>query len=166
MAKSLKDLNCIYSQPLDDVQSLKKYIKSLNINSTLGFYNNHYVKIDGEYQTEIYPLPVLSFSLNRYKIDVGFEVANDVGYFAFLEICQMTQEQVLTFNFSLFENFDYYVYDTNEYLDDLYCGSIENTLSIIDKQPSDLTYSIAFEVKSIEEIKEIVDIIHNLKDQV
>lgn len=115
---SIKILNEIYTVINQKKKELTKVFHEKGILSRCGYYNQHSVKIDGEWITEEYPIPVITI---EQVGDLGIDLSH-----IFLEIV-VAREQALKFNFHKLEHFRYEVYGIENYLNDFYNDTIPLT---------------------------------------
>lgn len=111
----LKTLNEIYIEINQKKKELIHFFKEKGFQCRCGYYNQHSVKVDDEWITEEYPIPVISIE------DIG-DLGIDINHI-FLEIV-VTREQALTFDFGKFESYRFEVYGVENFLNDFYNNTL------------------------------------------
>lgn len=108
----IETLNDIYEPIYIIKSSLKSKLKSMNLEFTSGYYNNHSIRDDkGNWITEYYPIPVITVSS---LCDIGIDV-NSI----FVET-KMERSEAIKFDYSSFLPLKFEVYGTVDYLEDFY----------------------------------------------
>jgi len=115
----LNMLNEIYSEVNQKKNEMIHFLKENEFQYRCGYYNQHSVKVNDEWITEEYPIPVISI---EQVGDLGIDINH-----VFLEIV-VTREQALALDFGEFEPYQFEVYGVENFLNDFY----NNTLSLQD----------------------------------
>ena len=131
-------------------------LNSKSIECSLGFYNNHEIKIKNRFVKEIYPIPVISCKIHKVEIDIGFDVVSD-HYLGFLELT-LSKRDILNFDFSKFNNLDFEIYGFNNYLEDFYFGNVENAKQTISKSEEN-KFHIGINISNINQMKNILKVL-------
>ena len=111
----LKTLNEIYIEINQKKKELIHFLKENGFQYRCGYYNQHSVKVDEEWITEEYPIPVISIE------DIG-DLGIDINHI-FLEIV-VTKEQALAFDFEKFKPYRFEVYGVENFLSDFYNATL------------------------------------------
>ena len=125
MEKKIIEINNIYKNSLDIIDKICDFLSFKQLSYKLGFYNNHEIKIKNKFIKEIYPIPVVSFKINKSEIDIGIDVVNDDSYIGFIEFT-LSKSDILSFNFDKLKDYIFEVYGVENYLEDYYFGNVEN----------------------------------------
>lgn len=105
-------LNEIYGTLCEKAKLIKALLDQEGVKYTCGFYNNHYVKKDGAFVAENYPIPV--FSAENIG-DIGIDIDN-----VWLEIV-LPKEKALELDYAAICGFaGFELYGASDFLTDLY----------------------------------------------
>ncbi|ABX41361.1 DUF3201 domain-containing protein [Lachnoclostridium phytofermentans] len=107
----LKTLNEIYIEINQKKKELIHFFKEKGFQYRCGYYNQHSVKVDNEWITEEYPIPVISMEQIG---DLGIDISH-----IFFEIV-VTREQALTLDFEKLRPYRFEVYGVENFLNDFY----------------------------------------------
>jgi hypothetical protein len=108
----LNQLNCIYKPLWEKSVELNRDLQDLGYETSCGFYNNHSIKIDSDFYTEFFPIPVIFIEgIGDIGIDVDsiwFEVT-------------FSKEKALGLDYhSVAKDYRFEIYGVAGYLDDIY----------------------------------------------
>ena len=123
------ELNVFYKPLHQKGRKALSIIRGLGFNAKFGYYNLHEVLIEGEYQTEYFPLPEIKISGAGQSADLGISLDGT----AWLEIT-IKKETALSVCYSkLLETYNFEIYGANDYLTDFYhagmdCGNISHLI--------------------------------------
>lgn len=111
-------LNSVY-EPLDRTgRAVLNAVRELGYSASIGYYNLHEVKVDGEYQTEYFPLPEIEIRDERLNADFGISL-DRTGW---LEIT-VARETALSLDYEkLGCDWEIEVYGVGDYLSEYYYG--------------------------------------------
>ena len=115
---NIKILNEIYVKINKKKKELIQALKEKGISYRWGYYSQHSVKINEEWITEEYPIPVITID---HISDLGIDIPH-----IFLEIA-ITREQALKFDYHKLESYPFEVYGMENYLNDFYNTSLSFT---------------------------------------
>jgi hypothetical protein len=102
------ELNEIYSALNRKAEDIRAELRNAGIATTSGFFNNHFIKINGEYQAEAYPIPVISAG---GALDIGLDLAE-----CFAEL-HIPMEAAAALDYSaIFARYNAEVYGAEDYL--------------------------------------------------
>ena len=73
-------LNGIYKPLHEAGKILLRTIKDLGYEAKLSYYNMHYVKVDGEYQIEYFPLPEVGIEGVGFYGDFGISLDGSIWF--------------------------------------------------------------------------------------
>lgn len=103
-------LNEIYTPLAGRAEALTRRLKAAGYSVCMGWYANHSVKLEGKYETEVFPIPVVAVDGLG---DIGFDLDG-----VFLEL-QLPREKALDFDYGqLPEGAE--VYGAEDYLGNFY----------------------------------------------
>lgn len=111
----LKTLNDIYLEINQKKKELIHFFKDNEFQYRCGYYNQHSVKVNDEWITEEYPIPVISI---EQVGDLGIDINH-----IFLEIV-VSREQALVLDFEKFELYRFEVYGIENFLNDFYNNTL------------------------------------------
>ena len=116
MDKALfQQLNQVYAPLRSKALRLSGVLAKMGIEAKWGWYANHSVKVDGEYQTEEFPIPVVDVG---DLCEIGFNLDG-----CWLEF-QLPRAAALTFDWGRLPG-DAEVYGVENYLLDFYCAGMD-----------------------------------------
>lgn len=160
MEKKINELNNLYQSALDMVESVCNVLNSKNFDYKLGFYNNHEIKFKNQFIKEIYPIPVVSLKINKFEIDIGFDVATDIDYIGFSEFT-LDKKDILDFDFNALKNFQFEIYGFENYLEDYYFGDIIKTKQLI-SQSKETKFHIGVNIASLDQIEDLLKALEDI----
>jgi hypothetical protein len=111
----LKTLNEIYLEINQKKKDFIHFFKENGFQYRCGYYNQHSVKVNDEWITEEYPIPVITI---EQLGDLGIDINH-----IFLEIV-VTREQALELDFGKFEPYRFEVYGVENFLNDFYNSTL------------------------------------------
>jgi len=112
----INQLNDIYKPICDRADSISRDLQELGYTISIGFFNNHAVRIDGSFITELFPIPVISV---KRVGDIGV----DLDYVWFEVV--FSKEKALSLDYvSIAKEYKFEVYGSREYLKDIYNGQM------------------------------------------
>lgn len=161
MEEKIKEANKLYKPTLDIVEKFCNDLKLRKIGYTLGFYNNHELKIGKVFIKEFYPIPVVSLKINKYEIDIGFDIVTDKDYIGFIELT-LDKEKVLNFDYDKIKEFNFEIYGYENYLIDYYGGDVENTKRLIHNS-NEIKFHIGFNISKFSQVKVILGLLEKMK---
>ena len=107
-------LNGIYKPIWDRANDIGGDLQDSSYSIKKGFFNNHSVKIDGNFVTEFFPIPVITI---EGVGDIGVDL-DHVWYEAVL-----SKDKALTIDYSsLAKEYNFEIYGSRDYLKDIYNG--------------------------------------------
>ncbi len=109
-------LNGIYKPLHEAGKILLRTIKDLGYEAKLSYYNMHYVKVDGEYQIEYFPLPEVGIAGVGFYGDFGISLDGSIWF----ELT-VSKERALILDYKkLSQVAPIEVYGAQDYLADIY----------------------------------------------
>lgn len=127
-------------------------LKSAGYEPKHGFYNNHSVRIDGEFVTEYYPIPVISVSgIGDIGIDIDGITLEAV----------LTRQQALELDYEkLLDRYDIEVYGAEDFLSDFYNKSMSRVNIIKNIEASNETkICVLFKLGMAATAEELLEVI-------
>lgn len=153
--KLLEQLNGLYAPLSRKARELKKALESEGVPATWGWYAFHSVKLEGEYVTEEFPIPVVTAG---EVCDIGFDLDQ-----IFLEL-QLPRERALTLDWGKLSP-EAEVYGAEEYLEDFYHpgmdrGDIRRRI----EESGEATVCITWNFPNETGVEELLKAVHNALD--
>jgi len=157
MDSNFQLLNIIYEPVYKYIQSFLKVLTlQEGYECKWGFYNNHSIKKDGVWETEYYPIPVISIN---DLCDIGFDIDR-----TFVE-CKMKREKALEFQWELLLDYRFEVYGMEEYLKDFYNESLSmESISLKIKESMEQDIGITFHFGYLEDKVFLLELVKNLQE--
>ena len=110
-------LNSIYQPLCEKSQEIKRRLEEAGFSITSGFYNSHYIKCQGEYVREYFPIPVL------FVPGIG-DIGVDIDT-VWVEIT-LPKEKAVVLDYPVLAGaYSMEVYGTEGYLDDFYSAGAD-----------------------------------------
>ena len=148
-------LNSIYIPMHNKCVELCQYLRDKGCKVSSGFYNNHSIKINDDFATEYFPIPVISVESIG---DIGIDIDN-----LWLEVV-LSKENALKIDYNtLSDKYSFEIYGIENYLSDMYNKHI-NLLEIENniKQSEETRVCIAFDLPFDVNVDEILAISQSL----
>jgi len=128
-------LNGIYKPLCARARAVRAALRAVGTETVYAFYNNHYVKRDGAYVAEAYPIPVLSA---REEFDVGVDL--DLTFVEF----HVPREKALALDYpALRERYSIDVYGAEDFLGDFPDSGEETVCVCLCFEPEEKAEEIA-----------------------
>lgn len=153
--KLLEQLNEIYAPLSHKARELRKALEAEGIHASWGWYAFHSVKVEGEYQTEEFPIPVVTAG---EVCDLGLDLDR-----IFLEL-QLSRERALTLDWEKLSP-EAEVYGAEAYLEDFYhpgmdMGDIRRRI----EESGEATVCITGNFPKETGVEELLKAVHNALD--
>lgn len=116
-------LNSTYEKMNQKRNEIVKHLKSQGYQYKCGYYSHHAVKVNNEWITEEYPIPVITVEGIG---DIGIDLKH-----IFFEMI-ITRSKALIFDFSKLEAYKFEIYGVDNYLEDFYNESM--SLQLVHKK--------------------------------
>ncbi|MCL2217423.1 MAG: hypothetical protein FWB91_10460 [Defluviitaleaceae bacterium] len=105
-------LNNVYKELCEKSDIINKALSENGLKHKMGFFNNHYEKINDKFIVEYYPIPVIS--INGIG-DIGIDI-NNVWFEA-----QISKEKAIAFDYTkLIGVIEFEIYGADDFLSELY----------------------------------------------
>ena len=153
MCNSTLKLNNIYKKALCTIEEIKAELDNIGINYTLGFYNNHEIKVRDKWVKEIYPIPVLTLKFDTMEADICVDIIK-TKQLAFVELT-LTKENILNFDFNILSNINFDIYGFLDYLTDYKKETAKETKQLI-KKSCEEKFHIGFYINDINQIINLI----------
>ena len=115
--KTFDRLNRIYKPLWEKAVALRQGLKDAGYAASIGFFNNHSIKLGGEFVIEYFPIPVITLE------GIG-DVGVDLDAIC-LEVV-LSKEKALCLDYRrLAESYRFEVYGVEDYLTDIYNAQID-----------------------------------------
>lgn len=153
--KHLDILNKYYTDMHNDKQTIIDYLEENEFPFLVGYYPFHSFRKNDEFYLEQYPIPVITVG---GKVDIGIDVEHMFFEFRFV------RDFALNFDYTVFEEYQFEVYGTEDYYDDYYFGDIEeikNNIELSDELEIGVSILITKE-NILEETKGILELLETI----
>lgn len=154
MKRKIDRLNKLYQPVIEKIDSISKILESKQVKYNFGFYNNHEIKVKGQFIKEIYPIPVISFRLNNVETDIGIDLTTSSDYIGFVELT-LNKREILLFDFKKLDDCNFEIYGFDNCLEDFYFGDLNKTQELISKS-KEKKFHIGILASNVEHIKQLI----------
>lgn len=157
MDSNFQLLNIVYEPVYKYMQS---FLKVLTLQEGYeykwGFYNNHFIKKGEVWETEYYPIPVITI---HDICDIGFDIDR-----TFVE-CKIKREKALEFHWELLLDYRFEVYGVEEYLNDFYNESLSmESISLKIMESIEQEVGITFHFRYLEDKSSLLELVKRLQE--
>lgn len=154
MEQVFKTLNAIYQPIYEYTQCFLKDLKGLGYAFEWNFHNNHYIRKDGEWLVEYYPIPVVTI---KNICDIGIDINH-----IFIE-SKIKKEKVIELDWKMFSDYRFEVYGADNYLEDFYNSSLSlEALPQKINQSNEKEICVAFYFSYLDDKHVLLDMIKKL----
>lgn len=150
-------LNTVYEPIYKYIQSFFKVLTlQEGYDCKWGFYNNHSIKKNGVWETEHYPIPVITI---HEICDIGFDIDR-----TFVE-CKIKREKALEFQWKLLLDYRFEVYGAEDYLNDFYNESLSiESISLKITESMEQEIGITFHFGYLEDKSSLLELVKRLQE--
>lgn len=153
--KEREILNHTYMTLHEEKKQICEYLQENGLSYTVGYFPYHTFKEADAFYREEYPIPVIQVV---QTIDIGIDI--DKVFFEF----NIAKEAAIDFDFHIFENYQFEVYGSEDYLEDYYFGNIDEIKQNI-LYSTEIEFAVSILITKdnfLEQSIEIIDILRNI----
>ena len=155
MENSVENLNNLFTPVIEKAKVMSKYLSERLIDHALDFQYGHHIKINGNFISEMYPIPTFRCELQMMKAEICFDVYTNKEYIGYIKLYP-NKDEILSLDLNIFKKYKHLIYGYFYDSEVFNAKTTTETKSKI-KSSQETKFVIYADFKSLKQIFNIVE---------